>query len=178
MAAVENNNSALSAEAEKQLENSYNTYSNGILGYLSGILYDRNDAEEVLQEIFVAYARRLPELDIDVNHKAYLLRAARNRAISLLRKRSRKQKHLDKLELLQTPASLEHGELTAMEEKRLKLNAGLSRLSDYERQVVILKTQNDMTLREIAELLEAAEGTVASIYRRALIKLKEVFNHE
>ena len=178
MAAVEHRQIAMSPDTEKRLEDSYNKFSRGILGYISGMLYDMNDAEEVLQEVFVAYARRVHELDDTVNHKAYLFRAARNRALLLLRNRSRKQKHLEKLELLHTPDSLDNSKQAVMEEKRVKLNAGLARLSDYERQVVILKTQNGMTLGEIAELFDAAEGTVASMYRRALTKLKEMFDHE
>jgi RNA polymerase sigma-70 factor (ECF subfamily) len=50
----------------------------------------------------------------------------------------------------------------------------LFRLGEDEREVIVLKTIDGLTFREIAAISDASMNTVASRYRRALEKLKHM----
>jgi len=66
-----------------------------------------------------------------------------------------------------------------------QLNAALNGLPVDQREVVVLKTYEDMTFKQIAKLLNISANTAASRYRYALEKMKvflkkrnEVVRHE
>lgn len=106
------------------------------------------------------------------NPTGYLYRAARNEALSRLRKRTVRTKVAAELiyttELL-TPNddALESAEETA------RINAALLALPVEQREVVVLKVYRNMTFKEIARVTGASQNTAASRYRYALAKLKE-----
>ena len=53
------------------------------------------------------------------------------------------------------------------------LAAAIARLPNEQREIVELKTSGQLTFREIAEVLDVPQGTVATRYRAALARLKE-----
>ena len=130
------------------------------------ILGHQEDAEDVLQDVFLALlsarSRHIRNL------RAYVLAAARNRAISLLRRRKRNQpiEH----SLVSVPAD-------CMPEDRslyLALQRALDQLPIDQKEVVVLKIYCDMTFREISRVVRARHNTVASRYRYAIEKLRRI----
>jgi len=57
-----------------------------------------------------------------------------------------------------------------------RLNEGLNQLSEAEREVVLLHTHAYLGFREISELLNTPQGTIASRYRTAIGRLREWLN--
>ncbi len=111
------------------------------------------------------------------NPAGYLYRAARNEALSRLRKRSVRTRAAAALiyssELLApVETSLESAEEAA------RVNAALLALPVDQREVVVLKVYQNMTFKEIARVTGASQNTVASRYRYALAKLKEILEAE
>ena len=111
------------------------------------------------------------------NPVGYLYRAARNEALSRLRKRTVRSKAASGLiysaELL---APLE-GSLESAEEAA-RVNAALLGLPVEQREVVVLKVYQNMTFKEIARVTGTSQNTAASRYRYALTKLKEILEQE
>ena len=111
------------------------------------------------------------------NPAGYLYRAARNEALSRLRKRSVRTRAAEELiysgELL---ASVE----TSLEsaEEAARVNLALLALPVDQREVVVLKVYQNMTFKEIARVTGASQNTAASRYRYALAKLKEILEEE
>src|ERR1019366_8943216 len=54
----------------------------------------------------------------------------------------------------------------------------LTQLSEDERETIVLKVFNGITLQEIADLRDASINTVASWYRRGMEKLKVLWMEE
>ena len=61
---------------------------------------------------------------------------------------------------------------TAAADERLVLRAALSRLSDEHREVIVLRFYQGLDYKDIAQVLEIAEGTVKSRLHRAITALK------
>lgn len=128
-----------------------------------------SDAEDLLQESLVeSWSRHtgpgFPPLPLVYST---LRRRAIDHARSLDRRQTREQ-----VSAVLEPEWFE-ANFDGDDDARL-VRAALERLPPEQREVVTLKIWGDLTFREIAETLEVPLNTVASRYRYALERLKEV----
>ena len=100
------------------------------------------------------------------SERAVIFTMVRNLSLDALRRRVREEKALGAWEQEQAP---EWFEPTADHEA---LIAALAALPEEQRSVVHLHVWEDMTFREIGELLGLPTQTIASRYRYALDKLR------
>lgn len=136
-----------------------------------GIMKERADAEDVVQDAFVKALERLEDCD---PHKfgAWFLRIVRNQAHSTHRYLGvRDAAPLDAV----PSASDEPGpqqDAERMQLRRTLLHA-MDGLSDVQRQVLLLHDLEGWKHREIAEILEVPEGTVRAHLFHARRALRE-----
>jgi RNA polymerase sigma factor (sigma-70 family) len=124
------------------------------LAYL--LVGDRNEAEDVVQTVFMTAASRWDLID---EPRAYLRQAVVNRAHDAHRRTLRAQATV--------PPGASAGEPEVDETWRL-----IQALPVTQRTVVVLRYYEDLGLTEIASLLNRPASTVRSDLRRALTKLK------
>lgn len=141
-------------------------YAGDLLGYLISILCSRQDAEDILQAVFIKIAENRRMIAQAQSFKSYLFRMGRNEALNMIRQRKRR----DVWELEND--WLVAGAPGVAEEDRHRLLGALTSLPEEQRLAVMLKIYQDKTFREIAELLEISENTAASRYRYGIEKLR------
>lgn len=151
------------------IEQLIDTYSD----YLYRIAYiytkDRTVAEEVVQDVFFNYYRKSHQYQGNATLKTYLVKMTINRSYDHLR--SWKNKKQIFLEIIQ--GSAKGTEQIYMEkELRGEITAAVLTLPVKDREVLLLYYYEEMTVTEIAELLELAISTVKSRLQRAREKLK------
>jgi RNA polymerase sigma-70 factor, ECF subfamily len=150
----------------------YDACADRVGHYLIVILGDADEAEEVLQDVFLRLARSQRKLAGVENLDAYVFTIARNEAARLLAGKSRRRRaeraSLVDAELFCVPPDnlndMENAEIVA---------ALLQRLRDEWREVLELKIYAGMTFREISLATGTPQGTVATRYRAALAKMRE-----
>ena len=132
------------------------------------ILYGRalglshGEAEDVLQETFIALMQRSAA---PTQPEHYCVRAFRNKALNYRRSLWRRlTRELESRQWFE-PASAE----TAEEQAAMNCLATLPR---EQREVIVLKIWHQYTFEEIGELVEASPNTAAGRYRYGLQKLK------
>jgi len=154
------------------LELIWDQHASQLLGYLMSILNSRTDAEDVLQDVMVQIARKHQAVARAEALAPYLFRMARNQAMDFIRRRQRVPEANPDLDRWLAA----NAEASAYDDDQLRLaHNALQQLPEEQRAVVVLKIYQDRTFREIAELLELSENTVASRYRYAMEKLKAFF---
>lgn len=132
-------------------------------------LHDRETAEEVAQEVFLALHRNMGSLQSKEHAVFWLRKVAVQRAIDEARRRRRRP--VVALEAVAEPAAADRGPgdpLLADILRRL-----VATLPEAPRSVMILRYQEDLDPSEIAELLEMPVGTVKSHLQRSLALLRE-----
>lgn len=147
-----------------------------IFNYLLKILRNKEDAEDILQDTFVSFYDKMPEIS-DEAHVSYLFRTAHNKALNLIKKRK-------KAESFSTNYSeMEH--FAATEPKVENVNENLSILTKAfsqlpQKYATILEMQfyQKLSYREIAGILEISEKAVDSRLVRAKRKLKKIISQE
>ena len=156
--------------AQDEVARLYDTFGAALFRYALMILADREAAEDVIQQVFVALleggTRRIRD------EERYLRQAVRNACYSALRHRKvRVAAGLTPMDdmVLETIAGAAE---PVSPETRLALQRALRDLSPDQREVLHLHTFEGRTFREIAEATGDPLNTIASRYRYALDKLR------
>jgi RNA polymerase sigma-70 factor (ECF subfamily) len=146
----------------------WDRYAGELLAFLQAALCSRHDAEDVLQTIFVRIVRKRRYLAAVRCLDAYVYQIARNEATSFFRQHRRKRFLESDAQPWLVPAEpADTGRETAE-----ALQAALTQLPPLQREIVVLKTYQDKTFREIAAMLDLSLNTVASRYRYGMEKLR------
>jgi len=162
---------------ESGLEVLYDALSAQLLGLLVRILHRRDLAEEALQDAFVSVWTKASEYRADRGTiTTWVTTIARNRAFDMLR-RERRDVPLDPQVLrdLSDTAAADDGagdETPRSRRESRRLAECFERLSERQRESVLLAYFRGLTQEEIAVRLSAPLGTVKSWVRRALSRLQ------
>jgi RNA polymerase sigma-70 factor (ECF subfamily) len=190
----------VAAGSQAALGDLYDRYVDAVFAAASRLTSDRQMAEEVVQETFLALWNRAELFDPSVGSlAAWLHTIARNRTVDRLRAAGRRpnliplssaagdeegdQVALDRLVGAGTViggASVgrgPEGELAATELREV-LRDALAQLPDAERTAIVLAYREDLTQSEIADKLGWPLGTVKTRTRRALLRLREALAGE
>lgn len=155
------------------LEVLYDRYARSVYSLALSILRDPGAAEEVTQELFL-HVWQYPQLyDAACGPLGpWLLRSARNRAIDVLRRRTRERQLSWRLEMTTHVSDQNDPDDTALQnEAEARVRQGLAELDSGLRQVIELAYFGGLTQREIAERLGVPLGTVKTRVRTALQRL-------
>jgi len=143
----------------------YERHAERILRFAMRIVRTLHLAEEVLQETMMVVWNEADRFEGRSKATTWILGIARNLAHSLLRREARGTRELDPPAISEDP-----GPST---ERAVLIEDAVRRLSPRLREVLHLVFYEELTLREVAEILGIPEGTVKSRMhhaRKALAK--------
>lgn len=131
------------------------------------------DVDDAAQHVFVTAARKLASIRAGAE-RSFLFQTAL-RVAADRRKKQRRNLEVDAIDSEQPPADVAPAgeDLLDLRRAREKLDRILDAMSLELRAVFVLFELDQMTMAEIAELLELPAGTVASRLRRARIEFRE-----
>jgi RNA polymerase sigma-70 factor, ECF subfamily len=146
----------------------YDGFAASLFRVAFGMLGSPQDAEDVVQEVFVAVFRGRRRLRQVENLRAYLFAALR-RAAARHAASPRRQCSLSPEELAQISCPESIG---PDKEQALRLERALRTLPAEQGEVIALKVDGGLTFAEIAVVLGISANTAASRYRYGLEKLR------
>ena len=159
----------------------YDTYSGLLYRVVVKILRTREEAEDILQEVFVQIWKKAASYNPSIaSPSAWIIRIARNKAIDCLRSKRRQMNrtavHLDgepHLELTE-PIGNPETSLDTDEEGKI-IREALLRLPEEQKAVIILMFYEGYSHSEIAESLALPLGTVKSRIRLGMHAMHKIF---
>ena len=117
----------------------------------------REDAEDLVQEAFLAAYQYLDSYDSERPFGPWLMRIVLNRGANLRRSRARRETEPEVDAVSPAPSALDESERS---EARVMLTRALAGLSERQRMIVTLFDVDGMTSTEIGDVLDLAPGTV------------------
>ena len=117
----------------------------------------REDAEDLVQESFLAAYQYLDSYDATRPFGPWLMRIVLNRGSNLRRSRARRETEPEVDAISPAPSALDESERT---EAREMLTRALAGLSERQRMIVTLFDVDGMTSGEIGDMLQLSPGTV------------------
>jgi len=166
---------AIARQDETALGQLYDRYRVILFGLLVRILNSREEAEDVLQEVFLQVWRRAADFDENRGRPfTWLVTLARSRGIDRFRSLAARER-------VALAGSREPSEEISdavadafrSEQKNLVTTA-LSQLPEEQKQPLMLAYYDGLTQSEIAKKLGAPLGTVKTRMRAGLMKLREL----
>ena len=148
--------------------------SKKLYNYLLKILRNKEDAEDILQETFIAFHKKMDSVK-ESSYKSYLFRTAYHKALNLIKKRNAKNK------LVTNYNEMEHFEDKQPknnEQKNELVKDALSQLKPEEALLIELQFYQKMNYKQIAETLETTQSAVDSKLVRAKKKLVKIINEQ
>ena len=125
------------------------------------------DSLDVLQETFAYLFRKFPGLILSARMTTFLYPVVKNLSIAARRKRDRHVSDENIAEPI-APTAME-----AKESTRSELSIALAVLPEAQREVLLMRFVDDMSLAEIAGALGIPEGTVKSRLHNAIATLQQ-----
>jgi RNA polymerase sigma-70 factor (ECF subfamily) len=156
----------------------YSRHAPGIFAYLCRHIPSREDAEDILLEVFLAALEhgRFPALS-EKEQQAWLWAVARNKVVDHYRRATRHPSVTLKQveETVFENEELAPEQVTLRHEEYARLYATLKELPSLQQEVLRLRFGNDLRCAEIAVILEKSEGAVRMLLSRTLKFLRTIY---
>lgn len=139
----------------------YNKYCYKLHEFVFLFLKQKEDAEEIVQEVFIKIWESRGKIDIYASFESFLFTIAYNSTMSLLRKRMCETKSREYLKSLQQVSAAEQiiDEIQYKELKQ-KVESLLKQLTPRQEEIYRLSREERLTHEEIAKKLNISESTV------------------
>jgi RNA polymerase sigma-70 factor (ECF subfamily) len=136
-----------------------------------GVTGSPEDAEDVVQTIFLRLLRREFPPNIKKNPKAYLYKAAVNLSLNAIKAKKRHVLTSDAEAFEQRPTLVEP---SSAEELHRRLYEAVAELNPQAAHILVLRYVHNFSDAEIAKLLGTSRGTIAVSLYRSRTRLKKL----
>lgn len=159
----------------------YQKYAKTTYNSIHRFVLHTAEAEDLLQETFVAVFKDINRLEHVLNFGAWLKRVAINKSISYLRKN---RIHFSDLVFTELEAGEDYDPMedSIFENRLIDVKKAIRELPDGFRSVVTMYVYEQLSQEEIGKILGISANTVRTHYHRAkkkiLAKLKDKSYHE
>lgn len=156
---------------QQAFEKLFDTYWEMLFHYACGILEDDQEAEDLVQELFLEiWESRATMASIRTDWKTFLFSCLKKKVLKTFRRQGIRRKHLGQLIF-----QLEKSELPIKEylheDLMASIHSQLGTLPEKEKQVFILHEFEDLSVKEIALLNNVSEQTIRNQIASAAKKI-------
>ncbi|MBC7948643.1 MAG: RNA polymerase sigma factor [Chitinophagaceae bacterium] len=153
-----------------------NRYQSYVFTLTLRITKNREDAEEVAQDVFIKAYRALADFKGNSKFSTWLYTIANNTCITFLRKKKLEIHSLDNEGVFEVADSQDSGLRANLVEQKSKVtmvNSAISLLNPDDAQIITLFYKGEQSLEEIATILGLETNTAKVRLHRARTRLKE-----
>jgi RNA polymerase sigma-70 factor (ECF subfamily) len=167
--------SAIGARDEVALAQLYDRYRAILFGLVMRILNNREEAEDVLQEVFLQVWRKAEDFDENRGRPfTWLVTLARSRGIDRLRTLAARERVAEAGAREPSEEISDAATDAFKSEQRGLVSDALAKLPDEQKRPIMLAYFEGLTQSEIATNLGAPLGTVKTRMRTGMIRLREL----
>lgn len=154
----------------------YDRYSKKVFVKCNSLLRDQAKAEDAMQEIFIKVLLNLSKFNKKAKFSTWLYSITYNYCIDSIRKgKKRKSVSVDDVaELQDVPDTIDDKRL--LETNIVRLKAVLDRIPTEDKAILLMKYQDDMSIKDIGSTLSKSESAVKMKIKRAKEKFVKEYS--
>lgn len=160
-------------EAAEAVLRLFDVHRDGVHRYVRALGIPDRDAEDVVQDVFLALFHHVARGRPRTNLRGWIFRVGHNLALRHLKREARRRRVGADLLSGWTVAAPSPEDRYASRQRRARLAAAVNALPARERRCLQLRAEG-LRYREIARVLGLSLGTVANTMARALARLRRV----
>jgi RNA polymerase sigma-70 factor (ECF subfamily) len=159
----------------------YDLYITPIYRFIYFKVATRQDAEDLTSEVFLKVWQYITETENEVeNLRAFLYKSARNLVIDFYRRNAKKDL-TQVMEVLNSVVDERQQSLLSSIESKIEMEnieTILRRMKDEYREIIILRYIEELSINEIARVLDRSKGSVRVLLHRALKVAREILQNK
>jgi len=152
-------------------ETLFSRYQSRLLAFCRHMLGSKEDAEDVLQEVFAAAFNAILADERDINVRPWLYRIARNRSLNHLRRAS--AIGVDSMDVHYAENGVSTADKVMRRESFRQLIGDVQQLPETQRTALLLREIDALSYEQISDAMETTVPAVKSLLVRARISLAE-----
>ena len=153
--------------------NIYERYCKRLYGFVLRYIKQEDDAEEIVQEVFVKLWEARDKIDVYSSFDSFLFTIAYNTTMSLFRKRIKEKKYLEYLKSIQQVQNAPNViEEIHFNELNASVQSLLEQLTPRQKEIFQMSREEGLVHDEIAKKLGISVNTVKKHMTNTLIFLK------
>jgi RNA polymerase sigma-70 factor (ECF subfamily) len=166
---------ALKKGSHEAFRNLVEQYSHEVVGTCYSFVNNREDAEDVAQEVFIEVYKSIRQFRKESEIGTWIYRISINKSLDFLRRQKRKKRISDLMGLFfakNRPQAGIHQQLEEQERKVL-LHQQIAFLAENQRIALVLSRFDGLSNKKIADIMETSESAVESLLHQAREKLRK-----
>lgn len=158
----------------KAFEQLVNQYSEQLYWQVRRIVLIHEDADDVLQNVFLKAWSKLDTFNQESKISTWLYRIALNESLDFMRKKKTQVVSSDDAETMVGSTLMADDYFNGTEAEAM-LQEAVAQLPDVQRAVFNMRYFDDMKYSEISEILQTSEGSLKASYHIAVKKISDFF---
>ena len=147
-------------------------YQNGVYGIIRKLVLNHEDADDLVQEVFVKIWKGLDAFEGQSSLFTWIYRIATNEALQFLRKRKRWNWIVSE-STVKLEQYLSEDPVISADEVQMRLQKAILKLPDKQRLVFHLRYYDELSYEKIAEITKTRQGSLKASYHHAVTKIKK-----
>ncbi len=164
----------------------YNEYSNLSYNLALQYLQNKEDAEEVVQDVFVSIHQNLSKFENHSTYSTWIYRITVNKCLDLIKSQNRKKRFAyiqsiykdDTIEIRHESTEFNHpGVVLEQKESIKRIFHAINTLKTNQKTAIILHKIEHLSQQEIADIMEISPKAVESLIQRAKQNLYKILEY-
>nr|WP_319997437.1 RNA polymerase sigma-70 factor [uncultured Draconibacterium sp.] len=169
---------ALKNDDIKAFDNLFEEYGKRLYHFAYGYLKSKDDAEEIVQEVFLKVWRNRKQLKPDLSFKAYIFKIAYHQILEILKQINRSQAY--RHEIIDESIFFNDDTNTRLNYQMLleKVESLIQKLPSRQKEILLKRKKEGIPVKEIATQLGVSPKTVENHLTQALKSIKKDLGEE
>lgn len=153
----------------------YELYGYKAFSFLIHHLQNRQEAEDLLQDVFVNLWQKRHEIEIKGKMENFLITSCKNKMIDHFRK-NKKILHQDLEDIPEKQVVTTPEDVMVLAELKSKMLGNFKKMPTRTKEIFLLSRKNGLTNKEIAKNLKITEKTVEYHIRKTINQLRTLYS--
>jgi len=150
-------------------------YQERLYWHIRRMVTEHDDANDVIQNTFIKVFKSIQRFEGKSKLYTWLYRIATNEAITFINKKKKKQTNSIDGEDNNLVNQLKADEFFDGDEAQIRLQQAISELPEKQKEVFNLRYFNEMSYKEMSEIVGTSVGALKASYHHAVKKIESYF---
>ncbi len=151
-------------------------YQQKLYWHVRRMVLSHDDADDILQNTFIKVYRNIEQFEQKSSLYTWLYRIATNESLTFIERNKKFQyDFMEDQEEHPAISNLRSDPYFDGNEIQLRLQEALAGLPERQKQVFLLRYNDEMSYKDMSEVLQTSEGALKASYHHAVKKIEEYF---